>query len=75
MIPTRRNIENLMMRMQSAFLYDPALTLTLPAAQAQFGIDRVTCLGVLEALVDGGVLTVQDGSYRRRFPGRIERAA
>jgi len=75
MIPTRRNIENLMMRMQSPFLYDPALTLTPPAAQVQFGIDSVTCLGVLEALVDAGVLTLQDGSYRRRFPARIERAA
>ena len=75
MIPTRRNIENLMMRIQSAFLYDPALTLTLPAAQAQYGVDSVTCLAVLETLVDAGVLTVQDGSYRRHFPGPIERRA
>jgi hypothetical protein len=75
MIATHRNIENLVMRIQSAFLYDPALTLTLPAAQAQFGIDSVTGLGVLEALVEAGVLTVQDGSYRRYFPGLLERRA
>jgi hypothetical protein len=75
MIATRRNLENFVMRIQSAFLYDPALTLTLPAAQAQFGIDSVTCAGVLEALVDAGVLTVQDGSYRRYFPGPVVRRA
>ena len=75
MIPTRRNIEDLVIRIQGAFLYAPGLALTLPAAQAQFGIDSVTCLGVLEALVESGVLTVQDGSYRRHVPEPVERRA
>jgi hypothetical protein len=75
MIATRRTIENLVMRIQSAFLNAPELTLTLPAAQARFGIDSVPCRGVLEALVDAGVLAVQDGVYRRHFPGRVERRA
>jgi hypothetical protein len=75
MIATRRNIENLVMRIQSVFLFAPALTLTLPAAQAQFGVDSVTCAAVLNTLVDAGVLTVQDGSYRKYFPTPVERRA
>ena len=75
MTPTHRQIENLVVRIQSAFLYDPTLTLTLSAAQRQFGVDGVTCAGVLKALVDAGVLTIQDGAYRRDFPGPIERRA
>jgi hypothetical protein len=75
MIPTRRNIENLVMRIQSAFLYAPELTLTSPVAEARFGIDSATCLAVLEALVDAGVLAVQDGVYRRYFPGQVDRRA
>jgi hypothetical protein len=75
MTPTRRHIENLVMRIQSAFLYDPALTLTLSAARTRFGIDGVTCAGVLKTLVDAGVLTIQEGTYRRYFPRPIERRA
>jgi hypothetical protein len=76
MTPNRRSLENLVMRIQSAFLYNPSLALTLPAAQAQFGIDHVTCAGVLDALVEAGVLTSEHGSYRRHFPGPVgQRAA
>jgi hypothetical protein len=76
MTPNRRSLENLVMRIQSAFLYNPSLALTVPAAQAQFGIDRVTCAGVLDALVEAGVLTIEHGSYRRYFPRPIgQRAA
>ena len=42
MTPTRRHIENLVMRIHNAFLRDPALALTLLAAQKRFGVDGVT---------------------------------
>jgi hypothetical protein len=75
MTPTRRHIESLVIRIQNAFLDNPALALTLPAAQERFGIDGATGAGVLAALVDAGVLTVRAGTYRRRFPAGLERRA
>jgi len=75
MTPTRRHIEDLVIRIQNAFLCDPALGLTLPAAQNRFGVDGVTGAGVLEALVDAEVLTIREGTYRRRFPTGIDRRA
>ena len=75
MTPTRRHIENLVVRIQNAFLYEPTLRLTQSAAERQFGVDAVTCAGVLKALVDAGVLTIQDGAFRRYFPGPVEQRA
>ena len=75
MTPTRRHIENLVMRIQNAFLSDPTLALTRLAAQKRFGVDGVTGAGVLEALVDAGVLTIREGTYRKRFPTGTERRA
>ena len=75
MTPTRRHIENLVMRIQNAFLDDPALAMTLPAAQRRFGVDGATGAGVLEALVNAGVLTIRGGTYYRRFPAGTERRA
>ena len=65
---TRRRIENLVLRIQGAFLENPSLALTVPGAEDRFGIDDGTCTGVLGALVDAGVLTERDGTYHRRFP-------
>lgn len=65
---TRRQIESLVMRIQSAFLEKPMLSLTLKAAHRQFGVDEVTCAAVLDALVEARVLTEQDGIYRRHLP-------
>ena len=45
MTPTRGQIESLVMRIQTAFLECPTLSLTLPAAQRWFGVDEVTCAG------------------------------
>jgi hypothetical protein len=59
---------NLVMQVQSDFLDNPALALTLPAAEKRFGIDEVTCAGVLGALVDARVLSEREGTYRRYFP-------
>ena len=75
MTPTRDRIENLVLRIQTAFLENPALSLTLPAAQRRFGIDEATCAGVLGALVDARVLTKREGAYRRYFPRPAVRRA
>lgn len=68
MTSTRRPIENLVMRVQTAFLENPMLSLTLPAAQRRFGVDEVTCAAVLGALVDERVLIERGGAYSRHFP-------
>jgi hypothetical protein len=65
---TRSRIESLVMHVQSAFFANPALCLTAAAAEMRFGIDEVTCAGVLGALVDARVLTNDGGIYRRNFP-------
>jgi hypothetical protein len=69
MTPNAGRIEDLVMRMQGAFLASPALTLTLPSAERRFDADHVTCDAVLGVLVDAKVLTKRpDGSYARFFP-------
>jgi hypothetical protein len=75
MTTTRSRIENLVMRMQSAFFDNPMLSLTIPAAQRRFGVDEVTCAGVLGALVDARVLSKREGVYRRNFPRPAVRPA
>ena len=75
MTATRDRIENLVLRIQRDFLDHPTLALTLPAAEQRFGIDEVTCVGVLGALVDARVLTEQEGAYRRHFPRLAARRA
>ena len=64
MTPTRGRIEKLVMQIQNAFLENPTLSLTLPAAQWRFGADEATCAGVLDMLVDARVL-----ARRRRSDG------
>ena len=68
MTATRSQIETLVMRIQTDYLDQPTLALTLPAAQTRFGLDEVTCAGVLGALVDARVLTQRDGAYSQYFP-------
>jgi hypothetical protein len=71
----RRRIETLVVRVQSAFLNNPMLSLTLPAARRRFSVDEVTCAGVLGALLDARVLTNDEGAYRRDFTRTAERPA
>jgi hypothetical protein len=71
----RRWIEGLVMQIQSVFLDDPTLCLTLPAAQRRFGLDEGTCAGVLGALVDARVLTEGEGAYQRSLPRPAVRPA
>ena len=75
MTTTRSRIENLILRIQTDFLENPMLSLTLPAAQRRFGIDQTTSAGVLEALVEARVLTQREGTYRRYFPRLATRQA
>jgi hypothetical protein len=72
---TRRRVERLVMRVQSAFLDNPMLSLTLPDVRRRFGIDEETGAVVLGALVDARVLTNRDGVYRRNFPPPAVRPA
>jgi hypothetical protein len=75
MTPTHGRIESFVMRIQTAFLENPTLSLTLPTAQRWFGMDEVTCAGVLGALVDARVLTELQGAYRRYLPRPAVRPA
>ena len=75
MTPTRGRIEHLVVRIETAFLQNPMLSLTQSAAQRRFRLDEVTCAGVLAALVDARVLTRRDGAYRRYFPQLAGRRA
>jgi len=62
-------IEALVMRMQTAFLDIPGLTLSLKDAERRFGMDEVTSDAVLTALVDAKVLArTREGAYVRFFP-------
>jgi hypothetical protein len=75
MAPTRDRVENLVMQIQADYLEHPTLALTLPAAQTRFGLDEVTCAGVLGALVDARVLTQHGGAYSRYCPRLTGRRA
>jgi hypothetical protein len=75
MTASRARIQDLVLRIQSDYLDDPTLSLTLSAAQKRFGIDPATCAGVLGALVDAGVLTERGGSFRRLFRRPVRHAA
>ena len=76
MTATRSQIENLVMRIQTEYLEQPTLALTLPSARTRFGLDEVTCAGVLgECSVDAHVLTQHEGAYSRYFPRLARRRA
>jgi hypothetical protein len=70
------DIERLVMRIQGAFLSTPGLALRLDDAVRRFGIDRIPCEAVLEALVEENVLTTdRHGAYVRLFPRLSKHAA
>jgi hypothetical protein len=75
MTATRDRVEHLVMQIQTDYLEHPTLALTLPAAQTRFGLDEVTCAGVLGALVDARVLTQRGGAYSRYCPRLAGRQA
>jgi len=72
----RRQIQNLVVTLQQAFLDAPALRLTLPDAQQRFAADVKMCEAVLNFLVDAGVLArTPEGQYARRVPPSTSRTA
>ncbi len=72
----RRRIQDLVVRMQQAFLDAPALRLTLPQARRRFSTGAATCEAVLNVLVEAGVLSrTSQGQYVRLFPHTTGRAA
>jgi hypothetical protein len=75
MTPTPDRIKDLLMRIQTAYLENAMLSLTLSAAQRRFGVDEVTCAAVLGTLVDARVLTEREGVYRRHLPHPAVRTA
>jgi hypothetical protein len=65
----RRRIENLVVQIESEFLANPELRLTVWEAERRFGIDEITCEAILDALVDASVLfRTPDRVYGRLLP-------
>ncbi|MGH9373844.1 MAG: hypothetical protein ACRD15_20200 [Vicinamibacterales bacterium] len=76
MVADRRRIQDLVIRVQQAFLDAPDLRLTLPQAQRRFAASARRCGAVLNVLADSGVLgKTPHGHYVRFFPRSIRRAA
>jgi len=76
MADRRRRMQNLVVRMQQAFLDAPAFRLTLPQARRRFATSAATCEAVLNVLVEAGVLSrTSQGEYVRLFPRSTGRAA
>jgi hypothetical protein len=72
----RRRIQDLVVRMQQAFLDTPALRLTLPQACRRFSTSGAMCAAVLNVLVEAGVLSrTSQGQYFRLIPRTTGRAA
>jgi hypothetical protein len=71
-----RRIQNLVVKMQQAFLDAPDLRLTLPQAQRRFFTSAATSEALLNVLVEAGVLSrTTRGQYVRLFPRSAGRAA
>ena len=72
----RRRIQDLVVRMQQAFLDTPALRLTLPQARRRFSTGAAMCEAVLNVLVEAGVLSrTCHGQYIRLIPRSTGHAA
>ena len=72
----RRRIQDLVVRMQQAFLDAPALRLTVPQARRRFSTSAAMCEAVLNFLVEAGVLSrTSRGQYGRLLPRSTGRAA
>jgi len=72
----RRRIQDLVVRMQQAFLDAPALRLTLPQARRRFSTSSDMSEAVLNVLVEASVLSrTPQGQYVRLIPRMTGRAA
>jgi hypothetical protein len=71
---TRAEVENLVVRVQDAFLDTPGLRLSPAQAATFFGLPFAACEGVLGALADARVLAVTPGGgYQRLYPSASPR--
>lgn len=62
-------IAETLLRIQNGFLDTPGLTVTTREAAMLFGVDDITCVAILKALVEAHVLKrTRTGSYVREFP-------
>ena len=65
--------ESTLQRIRSEFLEMPGLQLTVGQARRLWALDDVTCLQLLEALVEARFLRrTEQGNYVRLTAGRIE---
>jgi hypothetical protein len=72
----RRRIQDLVVRMQQAFLDAPALRLTRPQARRRFSTSSDMSEAVLDFLVEAGVLSrTSRGQYVRLYSRTTGRAA
>ena len=76
MIPTRGWVQDMVERIQSAFLDTPRLTLTAAETARRFDLDLIAAQAFLGALAVAGVLIKdEDGAYARLFaPSEFARA-
>jgi hypothetical protein len=69
MTANRKEIEKLLMRIQSEFLNTPSLRLTVKQVQGRCTGDLVLCQALLNVLVDARVIAKSpEGTYARYFP-------
>lgn len=66
MIPTRGWVQDMVMRIQDAFLDAPSLMLTPAETARRFGLDPAAAAAFLGALADATVLIkTEEGAYQR----------
>jgi hypothetical protein len=69
MIGSRDELDDVVLRVEAAFLDDPMLALTREQVCNLFCLDAWTCASVLGALVEAGILTNScEGFYVSWFP-------
>ncbi len=61
----QRPIRELLLRIRGEYLEMPGLRLTVDQARRLWALDQLTCLSLLDALVDAGFLVRRKGSYSR----------
>ena len=69
-MPEQTPFDRLLHRVRAEYLEMPGLRLTLPQAARLWGLDRETCVGLLDVLVKAGFLVrTADGGHVRSDAG------
>lgn len=70
MMPEQMSFDRLLHRARAEYQEMPGLRLTLSQATRLWGLDRVTCVGLLDVLMNAGFLArTADGCYVRSDAG------